>query len=50
MKSKDLIYTPNAFIFGISYESDISFASRIHNTKVRREFIKTVMKAWGYEI
>lgn len=46
--SKPLEYKPGAFYFGISLESDLSFAERLSG-KTKQLFIEAVLKAWSEE-
>lgn len=39
-------YTPGAYWFGVSYESDMRFSERLYG-KTKDKFILAVNKAWG---
>ncbi len=38
-------YSPGAYWFGISLESDLAFADRLYG-KTKKEYIEAIYKAW----
>lgn len=43
--TNDIECVPGAYWFGISYESDLAYAKKLHG-ETKREFIAAVKKAW----
>lgn len=46
MNTSDIKYTPGAYYFSISLESDLDFANRLFG-KTKYKFIESVLKHWG---